>query len=125
LLRDSSAKATLIAENIKRAKEFYTKKLGLEIEMDSGKEIILKSGKNTRILIYEKGKPKADNTVVSFDVDNVQNEVNELRKRGVKFEEYDMPGIKTVNGVATSGNLTCAWFKDSEGNILNISHTKK
>jgi len=54
-------------------------------------------------------------------VDDVEAEVAALKARGVTFEEYDMPGIKTVNSVATGGGAKTAWFKDSEGNILAIS----
>jgi hypothetical protein len=50
----------------------------------------------------------------------VEAEVQDLRRHGVKFEEYDMPGLKTVNGIATMGKLHAAWFKDSEGNILAV-----
>ena len=54
-------------------------------------------------------------------VDDVEAEVRELKARGVVFEEYDMPGIKTVNSIATAGGAKTAWFKDSEGNILAMS----
>jgi hypothetical protein len=54
-------------------------------------------------------------------VDDVVTEVAELKSRGVVFEEYDMPGIKTVNGIASGGGAKTAWFKDTEGNILAIS----
>jgi hypothetical protein len=55
------------------------------------------------------------------EVDDVEAEVAELKSRGVVFEEYDMPGIKTVNGIATGGGAKTAWFKDTEGNILAVS----
>jgi hypothetical protein len=54
-------------------------------------------------------------------VDDVAAEVAELKARGVVFEEYDMPGIETVNSIATAGGAKTAWFKDSEGNILAVS----
>ncbi|MGH2654353.1 MAG: VOC family protein [Actinomycetota bacterium] len=47
----------------------------------------------------------------------------ELRAKGVTFEEYDMPGLKTVNGIAELGGEKGAWFKDPEGNILSVSQT--
>jgi len=55
-----------------------------------------------------------------WDVDDVETEVAELRSRGIVFEEYDMPGLKTVNGIATGGGAKSAWFTDSEGNIMAI-----
>ena len=54
-------------------------------------------------------------------MDDVAAEVVDLKSRGVVFEEYDMPGIKTVNSIATAGGAKTAWFRDSEGNILAIS----
>ena len=54
-------------------------------------------------------------------VEDLEAEVATLKSRGVTFEEYDMPGIKTVGGIATGGGAKTAWFKDSEGNILAVS----
>jgi len=56
-----------------------------------------------------------------WQVSDVETEVAELKKRGVVFEEYDMPGLKTENSIATGGGAKTAWFKDSEGNILAVS----
>jgi hypothetical protein len=56
-----------------------------------------------------------------WTVDDVESEVAQLRAKGVVFEEYDMPGIKTVNGIATGGGAKTAWFKDTEGNIMAVS----
>jgi hypothetical protein len=56
-----------------------------------------------------------------WDVKDVKAEVAELKKKGVVFEEYDMPGLKTVNSIATGGGASTAWFKDTEGNILAIA----
>jgi hypothetical protein len=55
-----------------------------------------------------------------WQVDDVEADVAELRARGVIFEEYDFPGLKTLNGVAMAGDAKAAWFKDSEGNILAV-----
>ena len=51
--------------------------------------------------------------------------MRELRDKGVKFEEYDFPGLKTVNGIATTGDLKTGWFKDSEGNTVAISNESR
>ena len=60
-------------------------------------------------------------TQAFWAVDDLDAEMAELRARGLVFEEYDLPGLKTVNGVSTGGVAKTAWFKDSEGNILGIS----
>ena len=79
------------------------------------------------LYIYQRGPTKADHTVVSFGVKDVESEVKELRGKGIKFEEYDIPemSLKTVNGIATwSGEewqTKSAWFKDPEGNILGVT----
>jgi len=56
-----------------------------------------------------------------WQVENVESEVAELKARGVVFEEYDLPGLQTKNGIATGGGAKTAWFKDTEGNILAVS----
>jgi hypothetical protein len=81
---------------------------------------IFECGNGTRMELYQRGPSKADHTVATFEVSDIEEEVNALRGKGVNFEEYDMPGIKTQNGIATQGSVKAAWFKDSEGNILCI-----
>ena len=63
----------------------------------------------------------ATHTVAGFNVENIEKEVADLKSRGVVFEEYDMPGMKTVDGVASFEGAKSAWFKDSEGNILSLN----
>ena len=65
----------------------------------------------------------AANTAIGFDTDDIEAEVAALRGLGVTFEEYDFPGLKTENGIATTNEDRAAWFKDTEGNILCISQT--
>jgi hypothetical protein len=62
----------------------------------------------------------AQHTLAGWQTDHIEKEVKELQARGVVFEEYDLPGLKTVNSIATTGTNKAAWFKDSEGNILGI-----
>jgi hypothetical protein len=63
---------------------------------------------------------RAGHTQIGFATDDIETEVNELRSRGVEFEEYDFPGLKTKNGIAQTGQARAAWFKDSEGNMIGI-----
>jgi predicted enzyme related to lactoylglutathione lyase len=67
------------------------------------------------------GQPSGTHTQVGFAVDDVDAEVADLKAQGVKFEEYDFPGLKTVDGIAQIEGERGAWFKDSEGNLLAIS----
>ena len=124
MLTNAMVAPTLPAVDLKRARKFYEEKLGLKVVMeDPSPGIMLRCGKGTMLYIYQRGATKADHTVASFAVDDVEAEINDLKRKGVKFEEYDIPsmGIKTVNGIATMGKMKSAWFKDTEGNILSLT----
>ncbi len=67
------------------------------------------------------GRAVTDHTEAAFDVDEIEREVGELKERGVQFESYDMPGLKTdENNIAAMNGAKSAWFKDTEGNIIAI-----
>jgi predicted enzyme related to lactoylglutathione lyase len=114
--------ANLPAVDLARAKKFYVEKLGLKvIREDPGPGAMFEAGKGSQIYLYQRGQTKADHTAASFRVDDVEKVVKELKDKGVIFEQYDMPGIKTVNSIAAMGGKTKgAWFKDTEGNILGL-----
>lgn len=123
MLKDSAIIAVLPAKDINRAKEFYRDKLGLEssdsLEEDS---LLYRCGNGTGFLVYQTDNAgTAKNTQMGWETDNFDAEIEELRRRGVVFEDYDQPGLKTENGVASSDWGKSAWFLDSEGNILNIT----
>ena len=117
-----TAMATLPAANIERAKKFYSEKLGMNpahVEPDGS---LRYECEGTGFLLYQSQYAgTAKNTAVGFRTDNLEHEMQELRSRGVVFEEYDMPGLKTVHGIASVGTLKAAWFKDSEGNIVALN----
>jgi predicted enzyme related to lactoylglutathione lyase len=108
----------LPAEDLARAKGFYSEKIGFEFrELPTG--IMAMAGDGTGLFIYERARTKADHTVALFRVDDLSAAVEELRSRGVVFEEY--PDLGTVDGIATMPDGSkAAWFTDSEGNILNL-----
>jgi len=123
MLKNARVTPTLPAVDLKRARKFYEEKLNLKIvKEDASPGILFQAGKNTMLYVYQRGATKADHTVASFTVDDVEAEVKELKARGVKFEEYNIPGIKTSHSVATMDGFKAAWFKDTEGNILGISN---
>jgi predicted enzyme related to lactoylglutathione lyase len=109
--------------DIDRAKEFYEKKLGLRPDGIGEKNAeIYTCGEGSKFLIYAGGaKPQAENTIMSFNVRQIEVIVNEMKSRGVVFEEYDLPGIKTENSIASKGDLKSAWFKDIDGNIIAVT----
>ncbi|TLM70287.1 VOC family protein [Pseudarthrobacter sp. NamB4] len=123
MLKDSPLMAVLPAKDIDRAKDFYRDKLGLEPSESIDEEnLIYRCGNGTSFLLYQTDNAgSAKNTQMGWETDNLERDMEDLRGRGVTFEDYDFPGLKTENGVATIGWAKAAWFLDSEGNILNIS----
>lgn len=128
MISNSKISPTLPVVDLERAKKFYRDTLGLRISGEDEAGVLFEAGSGCNLYIYKRGPTKADHTVLSFDVEDVRKEVDELRRKGVRFEEYNMPemGLKTVNGIATmrSGQYVTdsAWFKDTEGNILALVH---
>jgi catechol 2,3-dioxygenase-like lactoylglutathione lyase family enzyme len=117
------------AESYERAKKFYTEVLGLKQGQEfpgPGGGGMFEAAGGTILMVYENPSLKApENTTLGFGVsaDRLDDLMADLRSKGVVFEEYDIPGVglKTVNGVAEMSGMKSAWFKDSEGNILNIA----
>ena len=121
LLRESKAFSGFAAADITKAKEFYGQILGLNVTEEHGLLTLHLAG-GSNVLIY----PKADHvpatfTVLNFPVGDVEQAVDELSKRGVRFEKYDGPEIKTdEKGIMRGNGPTIAWFKDPAGNILSV-----
>jgi catechol 2,3-dioxygenase-like lactoylglutathione lyase family enzyme len=124
-LSTAPAATTLPAEDLRRARSFYEEKLGLETERRDGmpESLFVHAGNGTLIMLYERARTTADNTALTFEVDDLEGTVSELRSQGVQFEEYDFPGMKTIDSIATRDADRAAWFKDSEGNILCAHET--
>jgi catechol 2,3-dioxygenase-like lactoylglutathione lyase family enzyme len=124
MLSDAPVTATLVSTDLKRTRAFYEGMLGLKVNaaMTSDDGVLYDAGKGTNLYLYVRQAPKADNTVANFTVANIEQEVNDLTAKGVKFEQYAMPnGIKTdAKGIAVMGSLKSAWFKDPDGNILSL-----
>src|SRR5919205_1581687 len=121
MLKDTAVAAVLPAKDVGRAKEFYRDKLGLEPIQNADDNLMYECGNGTRFLLYQTDNAgTAKNTQMGWVTDDVERDVQELRGRGVVFEEYDLPGLKTENGIANSDAGKAAWFLDSEGNILSL-----
>ena len=122
MLSNAPVTAIAPAQNIERAKKFYGETLGLKsLPAPTSDDALFEAGKGTTIYLYQRPPSHAEHTLAAFLVDNIEEEMKALKDKGVVFEEYDMPGLKTENGVATWGNAKSAWFKDSEGNILSLT----
>ena len=108
--------------DLARAREFYEGKLGFRPIGTNDAGVMYESGKGSRFFAYTSGGAGTNKASTAFwDVSDLDAEMADLRKHGVVFEDYDSPGFKTVNGIATGGGARTAWFKDSEGNILAVS----
>ncbi|MCX6499802.1 MAG: VOC family protein [Arthrobacter sp.] len=124
MLKDQPVGAVLPAADIARARDFYRDKLGLEPDNpDAGDNLQYTCGSGSRFLLYQTSNVgTAKNTQLGWMVTDVPATVAELRAAGVVFEDYDFPGLKTEDGVATlPDGSSAAWFLDSEGNILNLN----
>jgi predicted enzyme related to lactoylglutathione lyase len=121
MLRDSKAFSGFSVNDIQKTKEFYGQTLGLEVSESNGLLTLHLAGANT-VLIYPKpNHVPATFTVLNFPVNDVDQAVDELTKRGVRFEIYTGPDIKTdEKGIMRGKGPTIAWFKDPAGNILSV-----
>ena len=118
--------ATLPTTDLERARRFYGQALGLaEGPVNVGGGVFFTAGAGTILRIYERppGYAPAEYTVVGFLVEDLEAEMSELRRRGVAFEEYDLPHLKTVNGVSSDERRGAkgSWVKDPDGNILALT----
>jgi catechol-2,3-dioxygenase len=117
--------AVLPATDLGRAEAFYRDKLGLEPTQRQDGTLIYTTGAGSTFQIYETPNAgTAENTQMGWATDDFETEIQQLRDRGIRFEDYDFPELTTINGVADLPDVLAAWFKDSEGNILCVSHTK-
>jgi predicted enzyme related to lactoylglutathione lyase len=108
--------------DVGRARKFYEEKVGLTPKEEYAGGVVYECGGGSWVFMYPSAGAGTSKASTAFwAVDDVEAEVAALKSRGVVFEEYDMPGIKTENGIASGGGAKTAWFKDSEGNIMAIS----
>jgi predicted enzyme related to lactoylglutathione lyase len=121
MLQRSPMFAYLPVKDVKRARLFYEQKLGFSPKRETAGGVIYEFAGATACFMYP--SPNAGTSRASqafWQVEDVEREVAELKSRGVVFEEYDMPGLKTKDGISVAGGAKTAWFKDTEGNILAI-----
>jgi predicted enzyme related to lactoylglutathione lyase len=125
MLKNAGIFGSFSVNDLKTAREFYGKTLGVKVENVDEMPILNIGGENG-VMIYEKpDHAPATFTVLNFRVDNLKSTMKELKAKGVRFEIYDMEGLKTDSeGVVTHGEMSIAWFKDPAGNILSVLQEK-
>jgi len=122
MLSDNEAIATVAVKDLKVAAEFYEGKLGLSQASREGEELIAYHCGNSVLNVYRSeyaGTNKA-NAVTWAVGDDVAEVVSALKAKGVAFEQYDLPGMKREGDLHIGGDMKVAWFKDPDGNILNV-----
>jgi catechol 2,3-dioxygenase-like lactoylglutathione lyase family enzyme len=119
MLANASVTTMLPVKDLARARRFYEGCLGLHPgAMQADGKFTYDCGGATLALFPKDGGTKADHTAVSFRVPDIAAAIGALQKAGVAFEDYDFPGLKTVEHVCVLGSEKAAWFLDTEGNIL-------
>jgi catechol 2,3-dioxygenase-like lactoylglutathione lyase family enzyme len=129
MLVHSDVATRLPAHDLERARSFYAEKLGLAPIDERPGGLLYRCGSGSFALFESAGSASGSHTQMAWEVADIEATVAELRARGVVFEEYDLPGLRTVDGIVTiDGNYPSkggvgekgAWFRDSEGNLLGI-----
>jgi catechol 2,3-dioxygenase-like lactoylglutathione lyase family enzyme len=122
----------LPAQDLQRARAFYAEKLGLAPAEERPGGLRYQCGNGQFALFESAGCASGDHTQIGFEVDDIDAVVAELRSRGVVFEDVDVPGLHTVDGIAdVEGNYPskggvgerAAWFHDSEGNLIGLGQS--
>jgi catechol 2,3-dioxygenase-like lactoylglutathione lyase family enzyme len=123
MLETAEIAAIVPVSDIDKAVEFYGKTLGLELvvrrdDMAKNREAEYRAGDGTLVVYESVAAGQSRGTLAGFRVQDIEAVVGALRERGVAFEEYDLPDLKTVNGIGTIGDLRAAWARDPDGNII-------
>jgi predicted enzyme related to lactoylglutathione lyase len=123
MLGDKDAAANIAVKNLETAKKFYEDTLGLTQTGAEGQEVIVFKSGNSTVNVYRSqyaGTNQA--TAITWMVgEDIEGVVQQLKVKGIIFEHYDMPGVTREGDVHIAGDMKVAWFKDPDGNILNIA----
>ena len=122
MFETATVHGTIAVSDLDRARKFYEGMLGFQVKDERSDGVRYEDAAGHYFLIYPSRFAGTDkSTHISFEVSDVEEAAAELRERGVVFEEYDLPGIKTVNGIAEIQGVKGGWFKDPDGNILSLA----
>ena len=126
MLGDHPINPVLLATDLAATRRFYHDQIGLEILSENDEAIVFKCGAGSELAVTKSTTGTADTqTQAGWRVDDLRAEVAELRSRGVDVQEYDMPGLKTEDGIADIGFAWAAWIVDPGGNALGILQHKE
>jgi catechol 2,3-dioxygenase-like lactoylglutathione lyase family enzyme len=124
-LADREVTVMLPVEDVDRAREFYVEKLGLDHTGTNaeGSAVFRLAGGAELMLLPRPGATRSEATALSWEVDDVEATVQKIEAAGAVFDDYDLPGLKTVDHVATMDGEKAAWFRDPDGNVLCLHHS--
>jgi len=123
MLGNSEVVATIAVKDMQKAMDFYTQTLGMKLDQEVPGGSILKSG-SSKLFVYPSAYAGTNQaTCASWLCEDIEGLVNELETKGVVFEQYDdLPEVKREGVIHTWGDLKAVWFKDPDGNILNVTN---
>ena len=125
MLADSPIDVMILATDLALAREFYGDRIGLEVIIESDDFLTFRCGGDSRLVVSRSTAGTSEpQTKASWRVTDLAAEVADLRSRGVELEEYDGPGLKTVNGIADVGFALAAWLVDPHGNSIGLLQFK-
>jgi catechol-2,3-dioxygenase len=125
MLADYPIDVMLLATDLGVAREFYADRVGLEVLIETDDFLTFKCGGDSRLVVTLSATGTSEpQTKASWRVDDLAAEVSELRSRGVEVEEYDEPGLRTVDGIADVGFALSAWLVDPHGNSIGLLQFK-
>ena len=129
VLEDGKVATRIPVRDLQRSRKFYAEKLGLEPSEERPGGLLYRCGEGEFALFESTGAASGDHTQMAWEVEDIEATVERLRARGVVFEEYDFPGLRTEGGIAeVAGNYPskggvgerAAWFRDIDGNLFGI-----
>jgi catechol 2,3-dioxygenase-like lactoylglutathione lyase family enzyme len=121
MLTERRVHPTIPVADRERARAWYEERLGFRPVWERPQGIMYEAAGGSRFVLFPSANAgTSPGTLMSFEVPDIEAEVAELKARGVVFEEYDYPNLRTVDSVATMGEVRAAWFKDSEGNVIGV-----
>ena len=120
MLGNARVAAMLPVTDLARSRKFYEGTLGLKLWSEEPDGLLFECGGGSLLGVYERPAVKVEHTQAGFEVSDLESEMRELRSKGITFENYNMPSLRTENGIASIGGTRGAWFKDPDGNILGV-----
>lgn len=120
MFNEGTVVATIAVSDISSAKEFYGGTLGLTMVDDNPGGVTYKSGAGKLFVYQSRVAGTNEATCASWEVDDVEAVVDDLKAKGITFEHYELPGMTREGDIHSMGQYKSAWFKDPDGNILNV-----